>query len=76
MFPSHARKGNQTGAEWKEEDTEFLESAVWWPASDSIGDTNNRMNGEIRLSKDLMPSTSIAHLTVKVNRSFNILLFG
>jgi hypothetical protein len=32
MFPSHAGKIKQTGAEWREEATEFLESAVWWPA--------------------------------------------
>jgi hypothetical protein len=72
MCPSHARKSIQTGLEWKEV-TEFLESAVWWPADDSAEDyRGKRMNGEIRLSKNLMPSTSIAHLTVKVNKSFII----
>jgi hypothetical protein len=29
-----------------------------------------RMHGEIRLAKDLMPSTSIAHFTVEVGKSF------
>lgn len=72
MFPSHARKSNQTDTAWKES-SEVLECAVWWPATSIAGDdiTTKRLNGEIRLSKDLMPTTSIAHLTVKVNRSFN-----
>jgi hypothetical protein len=73
MFPSHAGKIKQTGAEWREEATEFLESAVWWPAPTNDY-TKRELNGEIRLSNVLMPSTSIAHLTIKVKLwSFNVL---
>jgi hypothetical protein len=42
---------------------DFMEDAVWWPASDSERHTR-RLNGEIKLAKDLQPSTCIAHFAV------------
>lgn len=55
----------QSGAELKDS-TEYLDNAVWWPANDGGGDRfNKRMCGEIRLLKDLKPSSSIAHFSLE-----------
>jgi hypothetical protein len=70
MFASQAARSRQVSAGWKET-SEFLDGAVWWPVKERTEDQSmKRMHGEIRLSKDLMPSTSIAHFTVDVGDSF------
>jgi hypothetical protein len=71
QLPLNARKSNPTGPEWKE-DLELLESAVWWPATGKIGhNTNRKLNGEIRLVKEMKPTTSVAYLTVRVRIAFD-----
>jgi hypothetical protein len=68
MLASHASKNKQVNSGWKDT-SEFLDGAVWWPVEGESRDGNTRkMHGEIRLSKDLMPSTSIAHFSVDVSK--------
>lgn len=46
-----------------EDSEDFVENAVWWPAAG--GDRHSRrLNGEIKLVKDLKPTTSIAHFMI------------
>jgi hypothetical protein len=62
-------KYTYTGAADLEDAEDFVENAVWWPATG--GDVHSRrMNGEIRLAKDLKPTTSISHFTIDVSFPF------
>ena len=43
-------------------------SAVWWPAAEASGNPNIRhLEGEIKLPKDLRPTTCIGHFSVSVS---------
>jgi hypothetical protein len=56
-------KFTYTGGADLEDAEHFVENAVWWPAAGG-DDHSRRMNGEIRLAKDLKPTTSISHFTI------------
>lgn len=52
------------------EDIEDVETAIWWPlpAERTRQDPETRrMNGEIRLSRNLKPSSAMAHFSVNVS---------
>ena len=50
------------------ETVEDMGSAVWWPSSDSRSDSTTRyLEGEIRLVKDLRPTSEMAHFSIAVS---------
>lgn len=53
----------------EERDVEDVESATWWPstAGQSSDSCTRRLDGEIRLGKDLKPSDAIAHFSISVS---------
>lgn len=53
------------------ESSEDLGSAVWWPAVSVQSTANVRhLEGEIKLTKDLRPTTSIGHFSITVSFPF------
>lgn len=61
--PSHSR----SEVAWHETCGD-MGSAVWWPAAEASGNPNiRRLEGEIKLAKDLRPSTCIGHFSVSVS---------
>jgi hypothetical protein len=60
---SNVASYKQTGSAERKDAIDFVENAVWWPAPG--GDRHSRrLNGEIRLAKDLKPTSSMAHFTI------------
>jgi hypothetical protein len=48
--------------------------AVWWPSADVASDAHTRhLEGEIRLAKDLRPTSEMGHFSISVRFS---ILFG
>jgi hypothetical protein len=57
---------NKQDVGWKET-VEVMNSAVWWPSVEGGRSTewnSRRLDGEIRLAKDLQPSSAVAHFSV------------
>ncbi|KAF8150704.1 hypothetical protein B0H34DRAFT_149037 [Crassisporium funariophilum] len=47
------------------ETVEDMGSAVWWPSSDNRSDSTTRhLEGEIRLAKDLRPTSEMGHFSI------------
>ena len=50
------------------ESCEDMGSAVWWPAPEASGNPNiHHLEGEIKLPRDLRPTTCIGHFSVSVS---------
>lgn len=66
FFLAAATVGDGQAPGWNDT-VEDLETAVWWPgAGNSADPCTRRLEGEIRLSKDLKPTSAIAHFSVSV----------
>lgn len=70
------------GVAWNEK-VDDLVTALWWPSTtqnvDSLA-TSRHLEGEIRLPKDLRPTSEMAHFSISVSRvpslRFRVACFG
>lgn len=58
------------------ESVEDMGTAVWWPSAGIRSKSNIRhLEGEIKLAKDLRPTTSVGHFSISVSTSAIPLFF-
>lgn len=59
---------------WNEA-VEDMGTAVWWPSGDGRSDSyTRRLEGELRLPKDLRPSSAMGHFSITVGRFCHLYL--
>ena len=57
------------------ESVEDMGRAVWWPSTDAHSGADIRhLEGEIKLAKDLRPTSEMAHFSISVSNTLSISL--
>lgn len=70
-FFSKSLGGSHTGAAWNET-SDDLGTAVWWPSAGIRSNATVRhLEGEIKLAKDLRPTTTVGHFSISVSISYS-----
>ncbi len=71
----HPNSSARQGVAWNEP-FEDVGSAVWWPSPDNgTNHFSRHMEGEIRLAKDLRPTSAMGHFSLSVRIHYTPLNF-